>query len=185
VLPKRFMLSAVLSYILAGDTALLLMINQGLSQPVLDVFFSAITYLGYVWLWIPLAFIILFYRRLLGRRLITGLIATNALVFFLKELFMRPRPDMVLHGLHIFDTDTLSSFPSGHAANAVMIAYILAQSYPKYANYFYVLAGIVCFSRVYLGAHYPLDVVAGAILGLTVAWTVVKRVAREKKEKAK
>ena len=179
------MLAQLLAYVLAYDAALLVWLNSSLSLPLLDGFFSWATHLGSVWVWIPLSVIILSYRRLLGRRLVAGLVAANALAFFLKDVFARARPYDVLQNIRVLDTDPFSSFPSGHAANAFMAAYILSASYPERSKYFYALALVVAFSRVYLGAHYPLDVLAGAVLGLAVGWTVVRRLVREKKEKRK
>jgi undecaprenyl-diphosphatase len=60
-----------------------------------------------------------------------------------------------------------SSFPSGHAAGAFSLATVLSNKYPHLRLPFYILAGAVSVSRVYLGAHYPSDVVAGAIIGYT------------------
>jgi len=60
-----------------------------------------------------------------------------------------------------------SSFPSGHAAGAFSLATVFSNRYPHLRLPLYVLAGAVSVSRVYLGAHYPSDVVAGAIIGYT------------------
>lgn len=179
------MLSQLFAYVLAYDTALLVWLNNSLSNPFLDLVMPVITHLGSVWIWIPLSLILLACRRLLGRRLVTGVIAVNAADVFLKWVFARPRPYDVLQNIHVLDKDVFSSFPSGHAANAFMAAYILSASYPQHSKYFYLLAVVVAFSRVYLGAHYPLDVLGGAMLGLAVGWTVVKSILREKKEKKK
>lgn len=57
------------------------------------------------------------------------------------------------------------SFPSGHALYAFMIAAILATWFPRYRLVFYVAAAFIGWTRIYLGLHYPTDVVAGALLG--------------------
>jgi undecaprenyl-diphosphatase len=83
----------------------------------------------------------------------------------------RPRP-----GAHYAEPPTLvhlphtPSFPSGHAASSFACAATLARFAPRrVAIALYVLAALIAFSRVYVGVHYPLDVIAGAVLGLLVA----------------
>ena len=61
------------------------------------------------------------------------------------------------------------SFPSGHSASSFACATMLALAFPRYAWGFFVLAGAVAWSRVYVGVHYPLDVLGGAVLGVVVA----------------
>jgi undecaprenyl-diphosphatase len=62
-----------------------------------------------------------------------------------------------------------ASFPSGHAATSFAAATVLAFARPRWAPLFYLLALAVGFSRVYVGVHYPLDIVGGAVLGAVVA----------------
>jgi undecaprenyl-diphosphatase len=60
------------------------------------------------------------------------------------------------------------SFPSSHAANCFAIATVLATLGPGFARICFLVAALVALSRVYLGVHYPLDILAGALLGLGV-----------------
>ncbi len=64
------------------------------------------------------------------------------------------------------------SFPSGHATVAFACATVLALAVPRLALPFFALATIVAWSRVYVGVHYPLDVLTGAILGVLLAFAV-------------
>jgi undecaprenyl-diphosphatase len=88
----------------------------------------------------------------------------------LKALIDRPRPP-----LRYAEPKTLvhvphdASFPSGHAATSFAAATMLSFAFPRFAPFLYVLAAAVAFSRVYVGVHYPLDVIGGAFLGVLVA----------------
>ena len=95
--------------------------------------------------------------------------SADVLTLLLKAVVERPRPfralpqvDPLLHG-------TLgASFPSGHAATSFAGATFLALAAPRLAPALFALAAAVAYSRVYVGVHYPLDVVAGAVLGAAV-----------------
>lgn len=101
----------------------------------------------------------------------TGGLVLNGL---LKLGFARPRPQLFEWGTHAVS----SSFPSGHAMNAVIVygtvAYLVARLQSSHATRLLTLASaaiiilLVCVSRVYLGVHYPSDVLAGLVVGL--AW---------------
>lgn len=93
-----------------------------------------------------------------------GLAALVAQVF--KRLWRRPRPTAGIVGFTaLVENPDAFSFPSGHSAAAFAVALAMAGLVPGGAA-FSVLAIAIGLSRVYLGAHHPLDVVAGALIGI-------------------
>jgi len=99
-----------------------------------------------------------------------------AAIDLLKALFARPRPDVVAHAARVFT----ASFPSGHASLSAItyltIAAVLArsQSSLRIGVYFMALAAfltvVIGISRLYLGVHYPTDILAGWCIG--TAWAI-------------
>jgi len=105
---------------------------------------------------------------------VAALLAASALATVLKDLAGRARPavaDPAMSALTTLPAD--GSFPSGHALSAFAAAGVVAALHPRLRGPVLALAALVAVSRVYLGVHYPLDVLAGAALGLAVAGVVL------------
>ena len=92
----------------------------------------------------------------------------------LKPIVGRARPFMVARDVAVIDTrPSSSSFPSGHAATSFAGAAVLALAWPAGRAALWALALLVAFSRVYVGVHYPLDIAAGALVGLFAAYVAL------------
>jgi undecaprenyl-diphosphatase len=91
----------------------------------------------------------------------------------MKALFDRDRPPLrYAEPRPLVRVPHDASFPSGHAATSFAAATMLALAFPRLAPLLFVLAAAVAFSRVYVGVHYPLDIVGGAVLGMLVAFAL-------------
>jgi membrane-associated phospholipid phosphatase len=91
----------------------------------------------------------------------------------IKDLVNRPRPFEAHPQIHPLYSVHSSSFPAGHAATAFAGATLLAYMAPRASPLFLALAVAISYSRVYVGVHYPGDVIAGAAVGALVAGAVI------------
>lgn len=108
--------------------------------------------------------------------LIVGFAITDASIAqILKPMFGRIRPShAIAEQINLLlGKGGLYSFPSNHAANSFMLASILGYFFDRIKISLFILAGIISFSRIYVGVHYPGDVIFGALYGYLVAWTVL------------
>lgn len=148
-------------------------------------------------IWIPLYafFLIYAYKKLNKKELIyfllsigfCFLLADQISVHGFKEVFQRYRPSHNLeikHLVHSYKKSNgevyfggLYGFVSSHAANFFALStflYLVFRTYSKYWILLFLWALIIIYSRIYLGVHYPSDVIAGAILGSIIGWAVNK-----------
>ena len=135
--------------------------------------FEGLSYAGRLGLlWIVLALVLCGVYRRWGTLWLTFIAVALAdwSAAGLKALVDRPRPpERYGEPKTLVPEPHDASFPSGHAATSFAAATMLSFAFPKLAPALFVLAAAVAFSRVYVGVHYPLDIVGGAALGAVVA----------------
>ncbi len=147
---------------------------MGAQNPVLDAVLGIFTVLGSSLFWIIAA--VAFWlrgKRKISIQLAIAFIIDTALSAVLKFTFMTPRPFKIFDlG---FDLDSLGpSFPSGHAERAFSGAFILSSHYKKRTALLFSLASMTALSRVYLGMHFPVDVLIGSVNGLIVGYIATR-----------
>ncbi len=126
--------------------------------------------------WYGIMALILAWRPKLGWRLVRETALPLGLAIWLveypmKAYFRRRRPFITIVQVIVIGRKPDSwSFPSGHAATAYAGAWLLGRVLPRWRFPLYFIATLTAFGRVYLGAHYPGDVVAGSTLGILFAW---------------
>jgi len=166
------------------DSSAVEWVTQHRFEPLNGLFVAlgSVEKLGAIWIACALALGI---ARRFGVVRTGALVALTALTTFLadtvafaiKDLTHRSRPAVAHPDIHPLYVVHSSSFPAGHAATAFAGATLLTYATPGLWPLFAGLAGAVAFSRVYVGVHYPTDVIAGAAIGILVGGIVVAALA--------
>ena len=162
------------------DGNILLWIQEYIRNDFLTPIFKFITHLGdegYVW--IAIAVLLLFvknYRKvglMVGGSLLGSLLFNNMIV---KNIVARPRPYRMMEELTILIPEPGEySFPSGHTSSSFAAGVVLYLMLPKkYGVPAMVLAFVIGISRLYVGVHYPTDVLGGMVMGTLLAVATVK-----------
>ena len=94
------------------------------------------------------------------------LVVSHLIVQLIKRTVGRPRPSSTMASAALVIEPDRFSFPSGHAAAAMAVAFIYATAYPALALPLVLLAAAVGMSRVFLGVHYPGDVLTGQVIAV-------------------
>ena len=136
---------------------------------------------NFIWPGLVCLLTFLWVKKLRGLALVvaTGLAvwASDSLGATLKEFIARDRPCHALNNVKdIASCSNSFSFPSNHAINSFTVATIISLTYKNLAFFLYIAALLIGYSRIYLGVHYPADVLAGALCGILIGYAGYKHI---------
>lgn len=156
------------------------LINSHPPSWFLDFLMMTLTYLGSGRVLFIISMLLLLTRDrkkvIGGVSILAGMTFIYHIVSVLKVWVAMPRPFVSLDNVNLLIAEKGFSFPSNHTANAFMAAVILSSIFGR-RTLFYALAALVGISRIYLGVHFPLDVLGGAAAG-SVIGLAFKRIAK-------
>ncbi len=165
-------------FLIDWEGPVLLWIQEHMRNDFLTPVLTFLTHLGdhgYFWIALTVLFFLLKKTRKVGGLMICSLLL-NTLVnnVLLKNLVARTRPYEVVDGLHrIIEAQSDYSFPSGHTGSAFAVAVVVFLMSPRKIGVpVLVFAFVIAFSRLYVGVHFPTDVLGGALIGAVIAYLV-------------
>jgi undecaprenyl-diphosphatase len=159
------------------DVYLFYLVNLNIQNQFLNIIMPIITFAGTEIFWIIVCAVIFIFGGEKGRKVAVLCLIALTLGYFISEtlkyLVARPRPFTVLNGVNFQVFMEGYSFPSGHSVASFTACTILGIKY-GYLYLFLTLAFLVGFSRIYLGIHYPSDVIFGALIGVLCSLVILK-----------
>jgi undecaprenyl-diphosphatase len=173
------MASMLLTRLDARDRALFARYSAGQrASRSARLFWTALTHLGGVSCSVAAATVPLTAKGPLGlaaRHALVTLVVSHLIVQLMKRTTGRPRPSRALDCRILVEEPDQFSFPSGHSAAAMAVAFVYGIAFPPLAIVLIPLAVLVGLSRVCLGVHYPGDVLIGQVIAVLTAIPVLLR----------
>lgn len=157
------------------DVAILFFINKTLANSFLDMIMQVTHFLPYLLWGLLTAFF--FFRKghqPLAFLMIIAIIVDFVFVTVVKDLFGRERPYQVLDVRQLVPEEDNKSFPSNHAQLSFLLSTIVFRFNRKLGLALFLISAFIGFGRVYLGVHYPSDVLGGAVIGILLATLILK-----------
>ncbi len=152
------------------DMSVLSIMNKKIRNRYLDVIMPKITLIGGFIFNISLIILLFFSKSRIIYSLFMSITVSVTSSHLLKRLISRNRPFETIDKIDFLGKEWKDkSFPSAHTAAAFSNAFVLSFYYTNFTILFYLLASSVAISRIYMGVHYPSDIIGGALVGLTVA----------------
>ena len=200
---RSFVLLSVLFLVIAAlvyhditkpfDDAVVFAFSQMVGNPTVDIIMQSITESGDVFNMLAFGIVVLLIpkTRRIGITLMILIVLSTLLTGYIKCGVDRDRPDFEYVGVSFpveISQDTYAlfcdggnnaSFPSGHAARAVIIGiilgYALSERFPRGAYLLFLYPILISFSRLYVLQHYPMDVIGGTVIGIMLAGVMAQR----------
>ena len=165
--------------------------NHNLQNPIFDNIMPIITHVGGFMVLVVVLIVIILYSHLKGKKTLRRLTILALIAFLcsdivtaiLKHIIREPRPFVSLDNVHLLisESDPLS-FPSGHTTSTLSVVTFYVLNMKELARKHYrlidvaliIFAVVIPFSRMYVGVHYPGDVLAGAVIGIIGALIINK-----------
>ncbi|MGZ8783443.1 MAG: phosphatase PAP2 family protein [Gaiellaceae bacterium] len=148
--------------------------RSGLLDPILEGLSLAGSF-GLIWLALAFAVSLALRRRYLWVQVGVAILLAEAISGALKLVIERDRPPFTRPVPEpLLESPSTYSFPSGHATVSFACATVLAVAAPRLRWALLGLAAAIAFSRVYVGVHYPFDVLGGAVLGVAIATALLR-----------
>ena len=175
------------------DDAIVFAFSQAVGNPTIDIIMQSITESGDVFNMLAFGIVILFIpkTRRIGITLMILIVLSTLLTGYIKCGVDRDRPEFEYMGAPFpveISQDTYAlfceggyaaSFPSGHAARAmivgIILGYALSERFPRGAYLLFLYPVLISISRIYVLQHYPMDVIGGVVIGVMLAGVMAKR----------
>ena len=173
-----------MEYITNIDFTVLNWIHSTLSCGFLDSVMPVITKLGSKGaIWLAVAFVMMCTKKyrscgiIMVISLIAGVLIGNV---FLKNIIARPRPCWINSEFNmLIGVPGDYSFPSGHTLSSAAAATVLTLENRKFGFGAIPVAALIAFSRLYLYVHFPTDIIAGALIGITIGYAAFKLIKKQ------